>query len=292
MRLSNMEPVTKLHYRDLFYFHSALLRLLSCLIIMLIGTQNLHAELIFSAPPREDVKKGKETYGPLVSYLSYIIGEPVVYEHPDGWAEYTNNMRNGHYDIVFDAPHFGAWRMKNISHIPVARLSGSLGFVVVAKKGEHKIQKMKDLLSLKICALASPNLGTVTFYNMLKNPIYQPRIHEVKGGFKGVYTALKESKCDAAILRDSFYYKMDPREKQNLVVVTASKPIPNQTITVSQRLYAKKNLIAQKLISVEGKKAAANLLKRFGNSQDKLLLVQSSDIADLDGLLTGVVWGW
>ena len=282
-----MDCVTKLHFRNSFF-----LQMLVGLILMLAGMQSLHAELIFSAPPREDANKGMETYGPLVNYLSFVIGEPVTYEHPNGWAEYANNMRNGHYDIVFDAPHFGAWRMKNISHQPVVRLPGSLGFVIVAKKSEREIHKIKDLLSIKICALASPNLGTVTFYNMLENPIYQPRMHEVTGGFKGVYNALKEGKCSAAILRDSFYYHMDPREKDQLQVVTASKPIPNQTITVSQRLHAKKNLIARKLVSIEGKKAAANLIKRFGNNQDNLLMVQSSEIADLDNLLTGVVWGW
>jgi len=257
-----------------------------------IYTSALHAELIFSAPPREDASKGQETYGPLVNYLSYIIGERVVYEHPDGWAEYANNMRNGHYDIVFDAPHFGAWRIKHISHEPVARLPGSLGFVVVAKKGERDIHKIKDLLSVRICALASPNLGTVTFYNMLGNPVYQPRLYEVNGSFAKVFAAFKNGKCNAAVLRDSFYYNMDPREKENLVVVTASKPIPNQTITVSPRLHSKKDIIARKLVSVEGKKAAANLLKRFGANQDNLWSVKSGEFENLDNLLTGVVFGW
>lgn len=250
-----------------------------------------NAELIFSAPPRENAEKGKETYGPLVNYLSYVIGERVVYEHPDGWVEYSNNMRRGHYDIVFDAPHFGAWRMKHISHQPVARLPGSLGFVVIARKDTH-VKKVKDLLSLKICALASPNLGTVTFYNLLENPIFQPRIHEVKGGFKGVYKAFKAGKCNAAVLRDSFYYKMDPREKKNITVITASKPIPNQTITISPRLHAKKELISRKLVSKEGKQAAANMLKRFSGEQGNLTQVSTTEFENLDKLLTGVVWGW
>ncbi|WP_455223579.1 phosphate/phosphite/phosphonate ABC transporter substrate-binding protein [Kaarinaea lacus] len=261
-------------------------------IVLLIYTSALHAELIFSAPPREDATKGQETYGPLVNYLSYIIGERVVYEHPDGWAEYANNMRNGHYDIVFDAPHFGAWRIKHISHEPVARLPGSLGFVVVAKKGQRDIHKIKDLLAVKICALASPNLGTVTFYNLLGNPVYQPRLYEINGSFAKVFEAFKDGKCDAAVLRDSFYYNMDPREKETLTVVTASKPIPNQTITVSPRLHAKKDIIAQKLVSVEGKKAAANLLRRFSANQDNLWLVESDEFENLDNLLTGVVFGW
>jgi ABC-type phosphate/phosphonate transport system substrate-binding protein len=262
------------------------------MLLMFIAMQHASAELVFSAPPRENALKGKETYGPLVNYLSYVIGEPVVYEHPDGWADYTNNMRNGHYDIVFDAPHFGAWRMKHINHTPVARLAGSLGFVVVAKRSERKIRKVKDLLSVKICALASPNLGTVTFYNLLDNPIYQPRMHEVKGGFKGVFNAFKEGKCSAAVLRDSFYHNMDPREKMGLIVITASKPIPNQTITVGQRLHAKRHLISRKLVSAEGKRAATNMLKRFGGNQENLWRVKSHEFDNLDNLLTGVIWGW
>jgi hypothetical protein len=283
-----MERVTKL--RKHFCHYS---RALVCLIgTLLILSNTVHAELIFSAPPREDAETGKKTYGPLVNYLSYIIGEKVVYEHPDGWAEYANNMRDGHYDIVFDGPHFSAWRMKHISHSPVARLPGSLGFVVVVRKDQGRVHKIRDLLSVKVCALTSPNLGTVTFYNILNNPVYQPRIYEVKGGFKRVYQAFKDGKCEAAILRDSFYYKMDPREKDHLLLVTATNPVPNQTITVSPRLQNKKRMIAQKLVSVEGQKAAANLIKRFSDRQDKLLIANRQEFINLDGLLTGVVWGW
>lgn len=267
-------------------------RLLGCLICLCFTASAVHAELIFSAPPREDAATGKKIYGPLVNYLSFIIGEKVVYEHPHGWAEYANNMRDGHYDIVFDGPHFGAWRMKHISHSPVARLPGSLGFVVIARKDSHHIKKIRDLLSVKVCALISPNLGTVTFYNLLNNPVYHPRIYDVKGGFKGVYKAFKQGKCDAAVLRDSFYYKLDPREKQKLTLVTASNPVPNQTITVSPRLSNKKEMIARKLISVEGKKATANLLKRFSDHQDSLLITTRQEFEHLDDLLTGVVWGW
>jgi len=279
-------------YKSLINSSLLFSRILACTLLMLFAIPFANAELIFSAPPRESAVKGKETYGPLVNYLSYVIGERVVYEHPDGWVEYSNNMRNGHYDIVFDAPHFGAWRMKNISHMPVARLPGSLGFVVVAKKGDKKIKKIKDLLSMQICALASPNLGTVTFYNMLHNPIYQPRMYEVKGGFKGVYEAFKQGKCDAAVLRDSFYFKMDPREKERLTVITASKPIPNQTITISPRLAAKKELISRRLLSADGTKAAANMIKRFGGSQEQLKRASNAEFENLDNLLTGVVWGW
>jgi hypothetical protein len=69
-------------------------------------------------------------------------------------------------------------------------------------------------------------------------------------------------------------------------------PVPNQTITVSPRLQNKKRMIAQKLVSVEGQKAAANIIKRFSDRQDKLLIANRQEFINLDGLLTGVVWGW
>ena len=262
------------------------------LLILALIIQPCSAEYIFSAPPREDSKKGNETYGPLVNFLSFVLGEKVIYEHPNGWAEYTNNMRSGHYDIVFDGPHFGAWRMKNISHVPVASLPGTLGFVVVAKKSNRRITKVKDLLTVEICGLASPNLGTMAVYNLFNNPVLTPRLFEVKGGFAGVYKALQSDKCQAAVLRNTFYHKLDPREKDELLVVTATKPIPNQTITIGHRLSSKKQLISTKLTSKEGKKAAANLLKRFGGFPNNLHYAQIQEYENLENLLTGVVWGW
>jgi len=268
------------------------LRFFVVLALSLLSITSLRAEIIFSAPPRESPDQGQETYGELVKFLSGILGETVVYEHPGGWPQYTNNMRNGRYDIVFDAPHFGAWRIRNISHIPVARLPGSLKFAVVVKRQLTAVRNVRDLLSVKVCTLASPNLGTITFYNLFSSPIYQPRIHEVKDGFKGVFKALKEDKCDAAVLRDSFYRKLNINEQKQLSVIVVTKPIPNQTITISHRLSPKKDIIAQHLVSAEGNKAATLLLKRFGNANDNLLAIKNKEFDQFEDLLTGVIWGW
>jgi len=268
------------------------LRFFYVLILSFLSIASLRAEIIFSAPPRESPDQGLKTYGELVTFLSSVLGETVVYEHPGGWPQYTNNMRNGRYDIVFDAPHFGAWRIRNISHIPVARLPGNLEFAVVVKRELTAVRTVRDLLSVKVCTLASPNLGTITFYNLFSSPIYHPRIYEVKGGFKGVYKALKEGKCDAAVLRDSFYRKLNLDEQKQLAVVVTTKPIPNQTITISHRLSPKKDLIAKQLVSTEGNQAAAKLLKRFGGPNDSLLSIKNKEFDQFEDLLTGVIWGW
>ena len=165
-------------------------------------------------------------------------------------------------------------------------------FVIITKSSETELNHMRDLLSVKICALASPNLGTVTVYNMFNNPVFQPQIYEVKGGFKKVYQGLIDGDCRAAVLRDNMYYNLTREEKAQVKVVARSKPVPEQTITISDRLASKKKFITDKMISSSGLAASKNLLHRFGRDAKQFETTNEDDYKDLDSLLTGVVWGW
>jgi ABC-type phosphate/phosphonate transport system substrate-binding protein len=248
--------------------------------------------IIFSAPPREDPEKGKEIYGPLVKYLSKVLKEPVIYQHPGVWARYAKDMRSGKYDIVFDGPHFGAWRIKNIHHTPIVKLPGSLRFVILAKSTDLQLNSKRSLVGVKICGLASPNLGTMTVYNIFNNPVNMPQIQEVTGGFKAVYKALKQGKCRAAVVRDNLYYSLRKEEKRLLKVVVKSDPLPNQTITVSNRLRKKLKMITQSLMSPAGQRSAKNLLKRFSKKKKTFFVAKTKEYENLENLLTGIVWGW
>ena len=70
------------------------------------------ADLILTAPPRETPEDGHVVYAPLAEYLSQFLGESVIYEHPINWKEYEKRMKNDEYDIIFDGPHFAAWRIE------------------------------------------------------------------------------------------------------------------------------------------------------------------------------------
>lgn len=271
--------------------YRSLLRLLSIGLLALVCNP-VNADLILSAPPRENPEEGKKIYGPIADYLTEVLGETVRYEHPGVWAKYSADMREGKYDIVFDAPHFGAWRIKNIHHVPVVKLPGKMQFIIIANSADTPLNTMRDLLGVKICALASPNLGTVTVYNMFDNPVFQPELYEVKGGFKKVYEGLLSGKCRAAVLRDNLYYNLDEKEKALVKVVARSKPVPEQTITISDRLSSKKKFITEKLISSSGVTASKNLLHRFGRDAKQFETANEDEYKDLDNLLTGVVWGW
>ncbi|KPJ93231.1 MAG: hypothetical protein AMJ53_07800, partial [Gammaproteobacteria bacterium SG8_11] len=85
--------------------------LCKCLIVMICCCVSLtvKADLILSAPPRELPEAGLKLYGPLASHLSELLGEKVIYQHPNNWLEYQRDLRRGVYDIVFDGPHFVSW---------------------------------------------------------------------------------------------------------------------------------------------------------------------------------------
>ena len=260
----------------------------------LIVSTNLHAALILSAPPREDAAKGKELYEPLADLLSNVTGEKVEYVHPKGWLDYSTEMRAGKYDIVFDGPHFSAWRIAHLDHQPVARLPGTLDFVVIAYKDNKKMRNHHSVGRGTLCGMASPNLGTVSVLAEFQDSIVSPKVIEVKGGFKKVYLAFKEGKCDVAVLRDNVWNKFVSKEdKRQLRVLYKIKPLPNQTITVGPRIKQKARLaIATALQSKDGAKAGDKILERFSKTAKQFVKCDVAEYTDLEKLLEGVVFGW
>ena len=251
------------------------------------------ADLTFTAPPRESALKGEKMYAPIAKHLSELLGETVTYEHPGGWFEYSANMRDNKYDIIFDGPHFAAWRIKNLDHQPVAKLPGTLDFYILVKADDEKINDLRDLVSHKVCGLASPNLGTVTVYSLYDNPVVQPEVHEVKGGFKGVFKAFRDNKCRAAVVRDNIYKKLKDSDKEEIKVIYKSRSLPNQTVTVSKNIDAKtRELIAYGLTTPQGFKSADGLFGRFSKKAKYFIPPKQKEYRGLDNLLSGVVWGW
>jgi len=251
------------------------------------------AELILSAPPREKPDVGESYYAPIAKSLSKILGELVVYKHPKSWHNYTKSMQSGKYDIVFDGPHFAAWRMSNANHTPVARLPGHLGFVIMAKKDNTKANKIKDLVSKQICGLASPNLGTMVVFSIFDNPVNQPDIKIVKGGMKKVMKKFLAGECEYAVVRDTIYKNLPDNAKKDIKVIVHSAPMPNQTITVTKKLDpGKRAKISSFMVSNDGAISASNLLNRFSKKNKFFIPVKMSEYSELEFLLQGVVYGW
>ncbi len=254
---------------------------------------SVSAELIFTAPPRESPEAGMKLYGPIAQSLGSLLGEKVVYEHPRDWLTYSRRMREGQYDIVFDGPQFASWRISHVNHVPLVRIKGDLRFLIISQvnSGIHGIQ---DLAAKKICALASPNLATLTILREFSNPVRQPILVEGKGGMKGIYQRFKNGDCMAVILRDSFYFnKISDLERDEYQVVWESMRMPNQTITMTQVIpQESRRKVINAFSDDRGAASALPLFKRFSKNSSHFIVANKDEFQGLNELLEGVVWGW
>lgn len=263
------------------------------LLSVFIFSQSLHAEYLFTAPPREDKASGEKLYGPIAEKLSEILDQKVVYERAPNWAAYAKKMREGRYDIVFDGPHFVGWRNRHLDHTPVVKLPGELVFYVVTHKDEKRINNTRQLIGKKICGMPSPHLATDMVYALFSNPVLQPSIYDVKGGQKAAFKAFKQHLCDATIFRGDLYIKIPQSERDQLKIVAKTTPLPNQTFSISKRLLSSRAKIEAFFQSDEGKAAADSLLNRFSKHKKFFTKAPGSEsYAAAADILEGVVFGW
>lgn len=266
---------------------------LTLFFLLTLFYSDVFADFVLTAPPRESEEQGNKIYGPIAERLSQVTGKKVVYQHPKNWTEYTANMRADKYDIVFDGPHFASWRIKHFNHVPMAKLTGTLGFVIVAKDSDSNVNHLRDLIGKSLCGIASPNLGTMVAFSIFDNPVIQPEIKVIKGGPKEVLKAFMNNECHYAVLLDRFYNNLPAEKKQNIKVIAKSKQMPNQTFTTSVRLTKiDVDKMTSFLTAEEGAKAGDNLLNIYSKKTRKFVKGDAKEYDGLETLLEGVVFGW
>lgn len=248
-------------------------------------------DLILTAPPRESEAEGYALYGPLARHLSQLLGVKVSYQHPGNWLIYQRDMRADKYDFVFDGPHFVSWRIANLNHEVVARLSGDLEFYLYKLEGDGSISELNDLIEKKFCGIAPPNLATLSILAEFPNPVRQPLFRPVRGGMGKAYEALKQGKCRAAVARTSFYLKKLPANE--LEIVFQSPPRPNQALTVSPRVSAEDREKIKKSLTVgAGVESTKSILKRFADKGSKAFLPARNEQYDGHHKLLKLIFGW
>lgn len=266
---------------------------LLCVGFWVVWITNASADLVLSAPPRESAEEAKRTYEPLARFFTEIIGERVSYVQPRDWLQYTTDMRNGKYDILFDGPHFAAWRMKHLHHVALARLPGTLDFIVLANWDDKRINKLRDLMGLPVCGLPSPNLGTMTVMAQFTDSLAEPEIKEAQGSFEDIIKAFRDGNCRAAIVRDTAFKSLPDAEKKPFKVIFKSPPFPNQTVTVSGSVQPK---IREKLIAAltvkQGFIPAEFIFNEFSKKSQFFIPAPAEEYHGLEAILEGVVWGW
>lgn len=263
------------------------------LLLALLMAPAAWADLVLTGVPRGTEEENQALYGPMAEALSGVIGQKVVYEYTKHWQDYSTLMREGHYDLIIDSPHFVAWRMKRIGHEPLVRVPGAAAFNVVSN--DASLSDREALVGKSVCSLASPNFGTLFVLSRFTNPVRQPVIVDIAGGdFDDVYAAFKEGRCAAAILRNYYYDSKIPQaERQALNIVYGTPEAPNQTLSAGPKLSAEqKRKVTAYLLSPEGAQASAALLHVYSSKDPRFVPAPADDYRGLEALLEGVVWGW
>lgn len=248
---------------------------------------------VLTAPPRESAEAGAKVYGPLAEFLTGVLGKPVVYEHPRNWPTYAHKMRHGEYDLMFDAPHFAAWRFDKQGAKPLVRLPGKISFVLVARVSDTKIQSTDDLIGKRVCMLPSPSLGALSAYALYPNPAQQPEFHSMRSWVE-VAEAVASGECRAGVVRkNDFQHVISADVRNNIKVVGETPELTNQGITVSDRVSDgdRKKMLAA-LTGPQGLIAAKGLLERFSAGSQNLLPSQESDYEGQDLLRQNMMFGW
>lgn len=251
-------------------------------------------DLILTAPPREKPAAGQKQYGPLANYLTRLFGRRVKYVFPGNWLKYQRDMREDKYDIIFDGPHFISWRIQHIGNQIAVRLPGHLEFYLLVKKDNNNIKNIDDLVAKDFCGVPPPNLASLSIIAAFPNPVRQPVIKGIRGAGKAVFAAFMKGECQAAVLRTAYYKKfLTDEQRAKVKIVYASKPYPNQGITISKRVTPReRDLMVQALTVGDGLKAATPILKRFGGKAKHFIPSKDSEFAGINNLLEGVIFGW
>lgn len=241
------------------------------------------------------MQAGAELYGPLAEHLSELIGEQVSYKYPKNWLQYQRELRKGVYDIVFDGPQFISWRMANLNHQVLVKLPGSLQFVIIILTADPDVIAVNDLIGKKICVIPPPDLATLTAIDLFQNPVRQPVIWDVEGGYREVFDAFNRGDCRAAVLKTTFYNKvLSANERADKKILYKSKPLPNQAISVSQKIKKSDRIkIIRSMTLGKGKAASDPIAKRFGGEKGRpFIAANKEEYRRYTNLLEGVVFGW
>ncbi len=269
------------------------LRLCPGLATALVALAALAADtIVFSTPPTQPPDVTRRNFQPLVDYLSAKVRVEIELVPARSFLEYANKMRAGEYDMLFDGPHFIAWRLRHLDHTVLAKLPGKLRFYVVVRE-DVEVGKVSDLVGKRVCGPASPNLATLSFIDEFPDPARQPIVVPVKS-FKAALRCLQTKRAQASVFRDKFWDKKVPEEaKKGLrVLAVIDKNVPDRGFSITRDVdEATRRKLREALVATSDTEIAAKVLASLGGAKKGFVPATDAEYRGLERLLRPV-WGF
>jgi len=263
------------------------------ILLLLLVMANMHViakdELTFSTPPTQTKKSTEELYRPIVEYIQKVSGKKIKLIIADNFIEYSQDLLDDKYDIVFDGPQFIGWRIKKRNHEVIAKLPRKLNFLIFVRK-DAGIKKIRKLAGKRVCGIGSPNLMTLGLLDMYPNPASIPTIIPVTS-FKAALACVHEGKAVAAVVRNKFWHTRSAKQKKGLkVLYEAKRNWPDRGFSISKSVDVKtRKKIRKALLSPAVKEKAGLLFEKY--KAKHFIPAKRAEYAPLDKLLRPI-WGF
>jgi ABC-type phosphate/phosphonate transport system substrate-binding protein len=244
--------------------------------------------LVFSAPPRETPAEGAAIYNPVAEYLSGIIGRKIVYKHPGTWGVYRSEMLKGSYDLVFDGPHFNAYRAEKLNHNILAKAPEVHEFAVIVKN-DGKFSTLSQTAGRAFCAHAPPNLGTLVLLSQFDNPARQPVIASTEGWDK-IYEGVASGRCTGGVLPIANLKKFD-KDGRHMKVLHKSQPMQNQAFSAGPRITAEQQVKLTAALTAPSAAAHTEKLRAAYKVGPQFIATSNQEYAGLSQYLRSE-WGY
>lgn len=265
------------------YLHHTLARGLLAGLGLLFWLPTAHAYNLVIQPvlPPQVIE---EAYTPLARYLSTQTGEQISLITAQTFFTYWQTMKkSGSYDLVLDAPHFTAYRIKNMDYQPLVKVPGVVSFSLVTL-GDTLILGTDELVGKRIATLGSPSLGALRLQALYTNPIRQPLIKEVDNSDVAL-AKLESGEVVAAMIPTPL-----AAQHGNLNTIMTTEQVPHMTLSASPQVPASvQKKIQSALLGAANTPEGAAMLMAVGlpgfAATDKALYT------GYESLLEGV-WGY
>lgn len=244
--------------------------------------------LVFSAPPRETPAEGAAIYGPVAEYLSGVIGRKIAYRHPGTWGVYRSEMLKGSYDLVFDGPHFNAYRAEKLNHNILAKAPEIYEFAVIVKS-DAKFSALSQTAGRAFCAHAPPNLGTLVLLSQFDNPARQPVIASTEGWGK-IYEGVASGRCAGGVLPLTILKKLD-KDGRAMKVLHKSQPMQNQAFSAGPRITAEQQVKLAAALTAPSAAAHTEKLRAVFKVGPQFVATSNQEYAGLSQYLRSE-WGY
>lgn len=237
--------------------------------------------LVMSAAPwEEDSQLVREVLAPIAAHLARTTGTSIRLQHPGDWYGYQQALRDDDYDIVFDAAHLVAYRLREHAHELLAKVPGKLAFVFYAREDDAGVIELSDLEGRRVCGRRRPDEGTLRLLSLFEHPFRQPQLEAI-ADWTSIYYATASGRCRAGIAPLAVYRRISTPYTRVLHMTAFG---PRAAFTAGRRVSdGLKRRLAAALISSDALEATAPLRRRF--AVETLVAAAPEEYKGLDELV-------